>query len=231
VGGSDIPFPLVVQCLGEKYWYTPRSDFHICIRNFPHLLLETNSSKGEYDQRRLLVQAACMARIGNWLRNPNKHYGHDEANGNNVDYEDERNVKDPTANKQEPIVIMAVYIKENFNAIQHLVCQPDPNTPKVEYIEKAFDLTDSDSAFRFLFQLYNFLSIAKASNDCLSDPSSRLDEAKISLDNKGLLEISSAMEPMSTKGKGVQDRIDNPSVQREITSAHQQDDMLLDALD
>jgi hypothetical protein len=80
----------------------------MCIKDFPHFLLEVNSqaNEGEGDEFRMLLQAACISRIGNWLRAP-------------------------TPGK--PIVIMAIYIDEFFYARQHLLCQPDAGSTKVVF--------------------------------------------------------------------------------------------------
>lgn len=56
---------------------------------------------------------------------------------------------------------------------------------KVEYITNVFDLTTPQAMFELIFQLYNFLSEAKADNDGLHDPESRLLEAKNSVARKG----------------------------------------------
>jgi hypothetical protein len=101
---SQIPFHLVVETPGQKSRYTPRSDFHMCIGDFPHLLLEVNSQSNESDRFRMLLQASCISRIGNWLR---------------------------ASTSGEPIVIMAVYIDKHFKATQYVLCQPDAGSTKV----------------------------------------------------------------------------------------------------
>lgn len=63
----QFPFRLVDRAQGEKLCYTPRIDFHMRIRNFPHLLLEINSQPNESDRYRLLLHASCLARLGNSL--------------------------------------------------------------------------------------------------------------------------------------------------------------------
>ncbi len=102
--GSDLPFHLVAETPMENLSCTPRPDFHMCIKGFPHLLLEVNSHEDESDRIRMLLQASCIARIGNWLR--------DSASG-------------------KPVVIMAVYVDEHFKARQYLLCQPDIESTKV----------------------------------------------------------------------------------------------------
>ena len=92
---TQFPFPLVVHVRGEKkLCYTPRSDFHMRIRDFPHLLLEVNSQPNESNRYRMLLQASCLARLGNSLR---------------------------ASTSRGPIVIMAIYINKDFKASQYLL--------------------------------------------------------------------------------------------------------------
>ena len=104
--GISLPFHLVVEVDGEKLQYTPRSDFHMRINDFPHLVLEVNSQQNEGDHFRMLLQAACLSRIGNWLR---------------------------ASPSGKPIVIMAIYVDKDFNAHQHLLHQPDVQSTKVVF--------------------------------------------------------------------------------------------------
>jgi hypothetical protein len=84
--------------------YTPKNDFHMCINNFPHLLLEVVSQSHESDRFRMLLQASCMSRIGNWLR---------------------------ASTSRKSIVNMAIYIDKHFEATQYLLYQPDVGSAKV----------------------------------------------------------------------------------------------------
>ena len=79
------------------------SDFHMRIRNFPHLILEVASQSSERDKYRLLLQASCLARIGNKLLKQDA----------------------------EPIIVMAVYIDNAFHAFQYLLYQPDASRTSV----------------------------------------------------------------------------------------------------
>jgi hypothetical protein len=102
-------FPLLIESddCDEKMTYTPRSDFSVSIRDFPHLVLEVNSQKANRsDENRMLLQAACFSRISNWLRGPT----HDK-----------------------PIVIMAIYIDKDFNACQHILYQPNVESIEVVF--------------------------------------------------------------------------------------------------
>jgi hypothetical protein len=74
------------------------------IRDFPHFLLEVNSQANESEKFRMLLQAACMARIGNQLR---------------------------TSAAGKPIVIMAVYVDKDFVARQYFLYQPEVTSPLV----------------------------------------------------------------------------------------------------
>jgi hypothetical protein len=106
---------------------------------------------------------------------------------------------------------------------------------KVEFVTKHFDLTDPQSAFEFIFRVYNFLSVAKADNDNLERPKHRLLPAKESVAQKNYQSFTSAKRKheedqktpakkskptpgTSARGEGG-DGFDNPSVQREVTRA------------
>jgi hypothetical protein len=105
--GTPLPFPFVVKIetpAKKDLSYTPKSDFHLEINTFPHLLLEVNSHSNERDRFRMLLQAACISRIGNSLR---------------------------TSTLGNPVVIMAIYIDEHYKAHQYLLCQPDLRSTEV----------------------------------------------------------------------------------------------------
>ncbi|KAH9952705.1 hypothetical protein BC827DRAFT_1159585 [Russula dissimulans] len=55
---SELPLHLVIETndSGQKMRYTPRSDFHVSIRDFPHIILEVNSQANAGDE------------FSNWLR-------------------------------------------------------------------------------------------------------------------------------------------------------------------
>ena len=101
-----LPLHLVVETPNEAMKYTPKSNFHMCIKDFPHFLLEVNSQSNEGDHIRMLLQAACISRIGNWLQ---------------------------TSTPRKPIVIMAIYIDKDFNAHQHFLYQPDARSTEVVF--------------------------------------------------------------------------------------------------
>jgi hypothetical protein len=103
---TQLPFHLVVETPDETMRYTPKSDFHMCIKDFPHFLLKVNSQSNEGDHVRMLLQAACISRIGNWLR---------------------------ASTPGKPVVIMAIYIDKDFKAHQHFLCQPDEGSTEVVF--------------------------------------------------------------------------------------------------
>jgi hypothetical protein len=97
---------------------------------------------------------------------------------------------------------------------------------KVEYITKAFDLTDPQSAFELIFQLYNFLSAAKTDNDGFYEPEGRLVNAKMSVAENNYSAISKRKREENEKkhsnrnspsSRGARDSFSNPAVQSELT--------------
>jgi hypothetical protein len=90
-------FLLIVDLPGSRRQYTPQSDASLSINNFPHLVLEVTSDPlQESDRNRMLLQAACLARLGNALRQDLAH----------------------------PFIVSAIYIDNQLRAIWHLVYQP-----------------------------------------------------------------------------------------------------------
>jgi hypothetical protein len=63
---GDWPFKLIVSVESQqkKYRYTPRSDFHVAVDQLVYLLVEVQSDKNQYNRYRMLLQAACAARLG-----------------------------------------------------------------------------------------------------------------------------------------------------------------------
>ncbi|KAH9964027.1 hypothetical protein BJV74DRAFT_304161 [Russula compacta] len=63
---GDWPFELIVSVESEqkKYRYTPRSDFHVSVDQLVYLLVEVQSDNDQSDRYRMLLQAACAARLG-----------------------------------------------------------------------------------------------------------------------------------------------------------------------
>jgi hypothetical protein len=107
-------------------------------------------------------------------------------------------------------------------------------TFKVEYDTKVFDLTALQSAFDFIFELYNLLSAAKADNVSLDEPRRRLIEARNSVVNQKYPTLNNTKtkrkheEETKDDSKrsrrpppsgGGRDSFDDSSVQRELTRA------------
>ncbi|KAI0286849.1 hypothetical protein BGY98DRAFT_16950 [Russula aff. rugulosa BPL654] len=71
--GSRLKWPLTlivsVESEQKEYCYTPRSDFHVSIEQSMFLLVEVQSDKNKSDRYRMLLQAACAARLGRHLYN------------------------------------------------------------------------------------------------------------------------------------------------------------------
>ena len=104
--------PLLIKIVNNNQTetkYAPHNDFHLSIRQFPHIILEVNSQVNEGDENRMLLQAACLCRKGNQLRNSDSDL------------------------KDTPVIIMAIYISKEFKARQHLLCQPDVNSKEVVF--------------------------------------------------------------------------------------------------
>jgi hypothetical protein len=98
---TDWPLKLLVHVHSENknYSYTPRSDFHLSVDGLPYLIVEVQSEQNGSDRYRMLLQAACLARLGNGL-NPNK----DNA---------------------FPFIVTALYIESSGRMERYLVFSPD----------------------------------------------------------------------------------------------------------
>jgi hypothetical protein len=103
---------------------------------------------------------------------------------------------------------------------------------KVEYETAAFDLTVPQAAFKFIFQLYNFLSASKADNDGFHEPARRLVDAKDSIARRGYPTLNNTKRKRDETTKhdsehsrgppasgGARDCFDNSSVQKVLTRA------------
>jgi len=114
----------------------------------------------------MLIQAACIARLAN------------------------------TVNKSAtPFVVMAIYFnKKSFD--RYLVYQPDnssttvwktffslpqylPPTVQTYYTVEKFEILDAYRSFLFLFELYNYSSVASRLQENLEDPASRIEALNI----------------------------------------------------
>jgi len=63
---GDWPFKLIVDAKldNREYHYTPRSDFHVSVDQMVYLMVEIQSDRNQGDRYRMLMQAACAARLG-----------------------------------------------------------------------------------------------------------------------------------------------------------------------
>jgi hypothetical protein len=61
---KDWPFPLIVSTEGKKFRYNPRSYFHVSVDRLVHLSVEVQSEDNQGDRYRMILQAACAARLG-----------------------------------------------------------------------------------------------------------------------------------------------------------------------
>ncbi|PVF91302.1 kinase-like protein [Serendipita vermifera] len=144
----------------------------------------------------MLLQAACLAKLGNRLRKE----------------------------KQVPFIVSAIYIDNNLLVKWYLVYQPDVS--KVEYVEINFDLRNRNDMFKFVFQLYNFVELAKEANNTLSDPSNNIDMLKMDVHQMGLPGLTS----ITPKRKEPDDNADNrPSKKPRNQGGSVDNDILSDA--
>ena len=97
---------------------------------------------------------------------------------------------------------------------------------KVEYVSKIFDLTVPQAAFEFIFQMYNFFSVAEADNVHLHQPETRLAEVKRSVAQKNYPTFShikrrqEESHSLDTPAEGrEEDSFGSPSVVREVMRA------------
>jgi hypothetical protein len=100
-------FPLIADINDEKHCYYPKSDLSLWVKNFPHLVLEIISNTSEADRNRMLLQAACLARLGNALR---------QDTG------------------RDPFITSAIYIDAKLVAMWYLLFQPDVSETGVRLI-------------------------------------------------------------------------------------------------
>jgi len=90
----------------ELYQYTPRSDFCIVVKDLPVLLLEVNSDEDGVDERRMILQASCVVRLGNAV------------------------LKD----KSSKFVVKAICVDEAHNATVHTMYQREGPYPHAKIV-------------------------------------------------------------------------------------------------
>ena len=100
---------LVADVSGEKCKYTPKNDLSLRINDVPHLVLEIVSDEAQSDRNRMLLQASCLARLGNGLRRDKK---------------------------ADPFIISAIYIDKTLRATWYLLYQPNALDTTVRLISQ-----------------------------------------------------------------------------------------------
>ena len=106
---------------------------------------------------------------------------------------------------------------------------------KVEYVTETFDLTKPRSAFEFIFQMYNYFSMAVNDNRHLRQPRRQLARVKEMVNGRNYPTFTktkrehentqknpkkkSKPNPDTSAQGGEEDSFDKPSVQKEVTSA------------
>ena len=104
--GRSWAFHLIAELPKSKHDYCPKSDASLCINKVPHLLLEVTSDPSTHsDCNRMLLQAACLARLGNAL-----------------------------TSGQAPFIISAIYIDETLTATWYYVYQPEKTDRAVRLV-------------------------------------------------------------------------------------------------
>jgi hypothetical protein len=104
-------FPLLAVSQEEehtKFRYTPMNDFRLEIDSFYFCILEVVFGKkagleSQTDLWRIILQASCLARLGNKLRRKT----------------------------DDPVVIVAIFIDSELQAHEYLVYQPETSNKKV----------------------------------------------------------------------------------------------------
>ena len=99
------PFKLLasVQSEDKKYSCTPKSGFHLSVNNLPCLVAEIQSDSSGNDRYRMLIQAACLVRLGNAL----------------------------DTKRDIPFIVMALYIKNSGDVERYLVFSVDQTATRV----------------------------------------------------------------------------------------------------
>ena len=95
---------LIVDSSNKPYKYNPVSDAALRVNNFLRLVLEITSQKNQSDRCRMLLQAACLARLGNDVLNKNRKH---------------------------PFIVSAIYIDDQLCAAWYFVYQPNTSSAAV----------------------------------------------------------------------------------------------------
>ncbi|KAF8263658.1 hypothetical protein EI94DRAFT_567713 [Lactarius quietus] len=145
-GHEPWPLSLIITFEGNKFTYTPRSDFLVLRRTLPRMAVEVNSGRpqqdvlgyGVLDHRRLMLQGASIVRLANQYLDT---------------YKEEKN-----------FFFVAIYIGHNGEAMRHIMYQT-MDSPTVYCKNQKFDLKKSESRAQFVLELYNFASVLDAEHD------------------------------------------------------------------
>jgi hypothetical protein len=91
-------------------------------------------------------------------------------------------------------------------------------------VEEIFDLKDAKCTFDFVFQLYNFVSLAHASNNNLDDSLRRVVKLRSDVVQMGIPSLTS----QKRKARGEDDAGDGPSKKPRNEGGHVESDVLSD---
>ncbi|KAI9446954.1 hypothetical protein BJY52DRAFT_1228556 [Lactarius psammicola] len=121
--------------LVRTYFLVTVHGLSIFMNNFPVLILEVESDSNKTDRDRMLLQAACLVRLGNALIKS----------------------KDPN------FFIQAIYIDLNYVTKEYTFFKDESDClariKRVKFTTKRFELDNKLKAFEFVFRLYNFLAL------------------------------------------------------------------------
>jgi len=143
---SEWVFPLVIaserRIPREKWAYTHNHGAVLTVLDVPNMIIDVGYHRDEGDHCKILLQAACLARLANALR----------------------------IDQSIPFIVTAIFIDNQLSASRYLVFQPDISKRRVFYTRTDFDLKSPLSVFEFFRQLHNLSAPAKKQTENLRDP-------------------------------------------------------------
>ncbi|KAG8816863.1 hypothetical protein FRC17_000162 [Serendipita sp. 399] len=133
-------FPLVafLRESNTRVKYNPASDGMFKVHNMPYMIMEIASGNDGKDRFWMQLQAAGLARFGN--------------------------LQGVRRSRENPFIVTAIYISNEFKSSRYLFVQPDTKNKEVLYTEKQFDLANPEENFRLLFELYNIPDVTREHN-------------------------------------------------------------------
>ncbi|KAH9043675.1 hypothetical protein EDB85DRAFT_2138382 [Lactarius pseudohatsudake] len=142
------PFSLVIEDFQDDtlYRHTPRSDFSMAVKDFPHLLFRVYSDKPHRGGLHLmLLQASCLVRLGNAL----------------------------LTGRSSTFFVKVIYVDRDYQAVEYTLYQRgskpcDDSDDKVEYSQRPHDLSSAHDMFTLVFRLYNFFHSISSLHEKLS---------------------------------------------------------------